>query len=108
MPTRLVIRCSACGRRISQKNILQISFHYRLFGQSFVAIKYKCPRCKRVGEHMISENRWNASLLNYQKGELTPQEIVKFREMGKITPDEVLDFHLNLERSRNWLKELVK
>jgi len=105
--TRLIIRCSSCDKRISQKNILQISFYYRLLGQSFVSIKYKCPRCKGVGEYLVEEKRWNASLL-FSRGELTSGEMEKFRKMEKITPDEVLDFHLHLQGSKNWLKDWVK
>jgi len=106
--TRLIIRCSSCGKRISQKNILQVSFHYRLLGQSFVSIKYKCPRCRRVGEYLVEEKTWNSSLLFSTKGELTQEEWEKFRRMDRISPDEVLDFHLHLQRSGNWIKELVK
>lgn len=108
MRTRLIILCSSCSKRISQRNILQVSFYYRFLGQSFVSIKYKCPRCKRVGEYLVEEKRWNSSLLFSSKGELTVEELERFRRMDKITPDEVLDFHLHLEENKNWLKELVK
>lgn len=108
MHTRLMIRCHSCGRRIPQKNILKISFYYGLFKKNFVSIQYKCPRCKKMGEFLLEEKQWNASLLALSKGELTFQEWEKFRGMEKITPDEVLDFHLHLEGSKNWLKELVK
>ncbi|MGC8842886.1 MAG: hypothetical protein ACP5QS_03005, partial [bacterium] len=95
MRTYLTIRCS-CGRRIFRKHILQISFHYKLLGRSYVAIKYKCPRCKRIGEYFVDEKRWDASYLTGQKGELTPQEMRRFQKLGKITIDEMLDFHLQL------------
>lgn len=108
MRTRLIIRCSSCGKRIFQRNILQVSFYFRLSGQSIVSIKYKCPRCRKVGEYLVEEKKWNASLLLASKGEFTMEELEKFSRMEKITPDEVLDFHLQLERKENWLKELVK
>ncbi|MBC7329151.1 hypothetical protein H5T88_02205 [bacterium] len=102
-----IIRCT-CGRRIFRKNILQISFHFKLFGESFVSIKYKCPRCKRIGEYLIAEKEWNRASLTSSRGELTPQEIRKFKKMGKITIDELLNFHLLLSEKVNWLKEMVK
>jgi phage FluMu protein Com len=102
-----IIRCT-CGRRIFRKNILQISFHFKLFGESFVSIKYKCPRCKRIGEYTVSEKEWDSSSFNSSRGELTPQEIKKFKKMGRITIDEVIDFHLRLKENKNWLKEMVK
>ncbi len=108
MPTRLIIRCSSCGKRISPSNILQVSFYYRLLGQSFVSIKYKCPRCRRLGEYVVGEKQWNTSLLLSSGGELTLKELEKFNKMEKITPEEMLDFHLHLQESENWIKELVK
>lgn len=107
MHTNLTIRCS-CGRRILPKNILQISFHFKLFGQSYISLKYKCPRCKRMGECIVAEREWFNSCLNSSKGELTPQEIRRFKKMGKITTDELLEFHLLLIENKNWLKEMVK
>jgi len=107
MHTHLTIRCS-CGRRIFRKNILQISFHFKLFGESFVSVKYKCPRCKRIGEYLVAEKEWDISSLISSKGELTLPEIKRFKKMGKITIDELLDFHLLLRKKENWLKEMVK
>lgn len=106
MRAQLKIRCS-CGKRIFRKNIIQVSFYYRLLGSSFIVVKYKCPRCKRVGEYIIEEKKWNVLILQEEtKGELTHEEVKKFEKMGKITVDELVEFHNALQREG--LKALIK
>ncbi len=36
---------------------------WRGSGPNYVYIKYRCTRCKKVGEHFIKQHQWSDSLL---------------------------------------------
>ena len=43
----------------------------RQFGPSFVYTKYRCSRCKKLGEHFVLQEEWEDSLLHEPLTELT-------------------------------------
>jgi len=86
------------GRRIVAREVLQAGVYVRSNSQSFVYIKYRCSRCKQLGEQMVEEQEWDWSILNEEKNELSEQERREFAAAPRITADEILDFHKELER----------
>jgi hypothetical protein len=100
------IRCH-CGQRIVSKDVLQRSWYVRVFGPSFMYLKFRCSRCKRLGEKFIEQEKWDDAILRDIPSELKGDEKKRFEHMGKITVDEEIDFHFELDKAAA-LKELAK
>jgi len=92
-----MIKCN-CGHRVIARDVLQTGYYLSLFGPSFVYVRFRCSRCKRVGEQLVQEEKWDPSILSQPVGELSDRERKRFEEMGPIRPDEVVDFHFALEQ----------
>ncbi|MDH7481614.1 MAG: hypothetical protein QHH26_06520 [Armatimonadota bacterium] len=96
MSTRPLIRCD-CGQRIIAKDVMQTGYYLRLFGPSFVYVKYRCSRCKKLGEQFIKQEEWEDSILKDTPCEIMDDERQKFQAMGTIDIHEAIDFHFSLE-----------
>ena len=94
---RDIVTCN-CGHQIGTKEILQTSLYLSLLGPSFVYVRFRCGRCKRVGEQLVREEKWNQGMLRPEAPALPPQERQRFVALGPITPAEKIDFHYDLER----------
>jgi DNA-directed RNA polymerase subunit RPC12/RpoP len=90
------IRCR-CGQRIVARDVLRRNWFTRVFGPSFIYLKFRCSRCKRVGEKFIQADRWDESLLGEVPCETSPEERKAFSALGKITQDEQVEFHFALD-----------
>lgn len=91
------IRCH-CGQRIVGKDVLQRSWYVRVFGPSFMYLKYRCSRCKRLGEKFVEQDKWDDSILRDIPSEMSLDERKRFDRLGKISVDEEIDFHFALEQ----------
>lgn len=91
-----VVTCN-CGHHIGTKEILQTSLYLSLLGPSFVYVRFRCGRCKRVGEQLVREEKWNQGMLRPDGPSLSTEERDKFEGLGPITPAEKIDFHYALE-----------
>ena len=90
------VRCH-CGQRIVAKDVLQRSWYVRVFGPSFMYLKFRCSRCKRLGEKFIEQDKWDDTILRDIPSELSIDEKKRFDRMGRISVDEQIDFHFGLE-----------
>jgi DNA-directed RNA polymerase subunit RPC12/RpoP len=91
-----IIRCH-CGQRIVAKDVLQRSWYVRVFGPSFMYLKFRCSRCKRLGEKFIEQDKWDDTILRDIPSEMTLDEKKRFDKLGKITVDEEIDFHFQMD-----------
>jgi DNA-directed RNA polymerase subunit RPC12/RpoP len=98
------IRCN-CGQRVVAKDVLHRSWYVRVFGPSFMSLKYRCSRCKRLGEKFIEQDKWDDSILRDIPSEMSLDEKRRFDQLGKISVDEEIDFHFALE-APDWLGSL--
>jgi hypothetical protein len=76
---------------------MQQGYYMRQFGPSYVYIKYRCSRCKKLGEHFVKQEEWEENLLHETTSEVTEHERSRFTELGAITLDEMKQFHHALE-----------
>lgn len=90
------IRCH-CGQRILRKDVLHYGFYVKLFGPSYVYLKFRCSRCKKIGEEFVEKDKWNENMLHDRTTEMTDSEKKKFNGMGKIDISEMVEFHHELE-----------
>jgi DNA-directed RNA polymerase subunit RPC12/RpoP len=93
---RTSIKCN-CGQRIIAKDVVQHGYYLRLFGPSFVYVKFRCSRCKKLGEQFIKQEEWEDGILKEVATELTTDEREVFAAQGPIDINEVIDFHFALE-----------
>jgi len=76
---------------------MQQGYYVRQFGPSYVYIKFRCSRCKKLGEHFVKQEEWEEGILRDTATELSPVEKNLFEKMGAITVDEMIDFHYALD-----------
>ena len=96
--SRTAIRCN-CGQRIVQKDVMQTGYYPRMAGPSFVYVRYRCSRCKKLGEQFVKQNEWEGGILRETTTEANTDERKKFAELGPIKVSEMADFHDELERT---------
>ena len=93
---RTSIKCN-CGQRIIAKDVVQHGYYLRLFGPSFVYVKFRCSRCKKLGEQFIKQEEWEEGILKDHLVEVAPEEKAQLSALGPIDINEVLDFHFQLD-----------
>lgn len=101
---RASIKCN-CGQRIIARDVMQTGYYLRLFGPSYVYVKYRCSRCRKMGEQFIKQEEWENGILRDLTEEVPQEEKERFEALGPIDINEVIDFHFALE-SMNDLKTL--
>ncbi|MHB0913072.1 MAG: hypothetical protein ACYC2Y_06465 [Armatimonadota bacterium] len=104
MSVKPVIKCN-CGQRIVARDVMQTGYYLRLFGPSFVYVKFRCSRCKKLGEQFVKQEDWEDGILKDIHSEVAPSEKEKLSELGPIEMREQIDFHFKLEES-NLLADL--
>ncbi|HLJ57512.1 MAG TPA: hypothetical protein VKT77_20915 [Chthonomonadaceae bacterium] len=87
-----------CGQRVLRRDVMQQGLCMRQFGPSYVYIKYRCSRCKKLGEQFVKQEEWEDSVLIDQPTELTTAERTRLTGLGAITLDEMRDFHRALDQ----------
>jgi hypothetical protein len=80
--------------------VIQTGLYVSIMGPSFVYIRFRCGRCRRVGEQLVQQSEWDPSVL--QQGEVRPAEgeLQRFQALGEVTADEVIQFHYALKGLR--------
>lgn len=103
---RSMIKCN-CGTRILAKDVIQTGYYLRLFGPSFVYVKFRCSRCKKLGEQFVKQEEWEEGILHDIPTEVSVSEKKRFADMGRINIHECIDAHFELEKITN-VKELLE
>lgn len=98
------IKCN-CGQRVLAKDVMQTGYYLRLLGPSFVYVKYRCSRCKKLGEQFVKQEEWEDGILSDAPSEMSPEERKKFKNLGNIDIHECIDAHFELEKASS-LREL--
>lgn len=99
MSAKVAIRCS-CGHRISAKEVLRHGIFMHRYRPLYAYVRYRCARCKRLGEKLIDYDMWDQSVLHQPSGELTEEERDRFARMDEIQPDEVIQFVAGVRRMK--------
>jgi len=96
-----IIRCR-CGHRVLGREVLRTEFYERRSFISdsireYVYVKYRCKRCKRMGEAFIPDSKWDWKVLEAQPNELNDVERDFFLDEEPISAQDILDLHDRLE-----------
>lgn len=95
-----IVRCR-CGHQVLSKEVLRTDLYERRApgdsSRDYVYVKYRCRRCKRMGETFVAENIWDWAMLEAESNEMTEQERDRFLDEEIVTAEDILDFHRDLE-----------
>ena len=94
---RTAIKCSYCNNRVGQKEIMASSHYPRMFGENLVHIRYRCRRCKKIGEQFVKQEEWDGGILRDKATEAAAGEKETFAAMGAIEMSELVAFHEALQ-----------
>ncbi len=78
--------------------MIQTGLYLSASGPSYVYVRFRCGRCRRVGEQLVQESHWDPAVLQHAEPQLSEDEWRRFEAMGEITADEVIQFHYSLQR----------
>ena len=93
---KTVVRCR-CGHQVLAREVLRTDLYERALGREYVYVKFRCRRCKRMGEAFVSEARWDWSILEPAPGEMTVEERDRFLDAAEISQSDISAFHAQLE-----------
>jgi hypothetical protein len=91
-----IIRCN-CGHRVVRRDVIQTGLYLSVLGPSYVYVRYRCGRCKRMGEQLVEQEAWDPSVLQPAPRLRAEVDLARFRQMGEITPDEIIAFHYGVQ-----------
>lgn len=101
---KALVRCR-CGHQVLAREVLRTDLYERSMGREYVYVKFRCKRCKRMGEAFVAENRWDWSILEPAPGEMNAEERDRFLDAEEISDADVEELHRQLEALSD-LKEL--
>ncbi len=78
--------------------MIQTGLYLSASGPSYVYVRFRCGRCRRVGEQLVQESNWDPAVLQHTEVQVSEDELRRFDAMGEITADELLEFHYALQR----------
>ncbi|GAB4465533.1 MAG: hypothetical protein OHK0029_36240 [Armatimonadaceae bacterium] len=102
--SRTAIRCN-CGQRISRREVMQTGYYPRMSGPSLVFVRFRCSRCKKLGQQYVHQEEWERGVLHDSPVETSNEEQQRFDTLGPIGMQELVRFHDDLEALGN-LSEL--
>jgi hypothetical protein len=94
--TRPIVRCR-CGHRVLAKEVLRTDLYERPSGREYVYVKFRCKRCKRLGETFVAESRWDWRIFEAARSEMSDAESETFAAQAPICAEDILAFHRQLE-----------
>jgi len=103
---KALVRCR-CGHQVLAREVLRTDLYERSMGREYVYVKFRCKRCKRMGEAFVAENRWDWSILEPAPGEMNAEERDRFLDAEEISDADVEEFHRQLE-GLSHLNELAR
>ena len=77
--------------------MIQTGLYLSVLGPSYIYVRYRCGRCKRMGEQLVEQECWDPAVLQPEPAAVTTADLKHFAEMGEITEDEVIEFHYGLQ-----------
>ncbi len=91
------VKCRCCSHRIQAGEIMRTDLYERAPGQNYVYVKFRCRRCKRLGQTFVPEARWDWTLLEPARNELSDKDRERLSDAEPISETELLDFSVRLK-----------
>ena len=101
-----IVRCR-CGHRVLGREVLRTQPCEKPSGAEAVYVKYRCRRCKKIGESFISCDEWNPAIFETPHDEMKVEERDRFIGAGAIGSGDVISFHRALQKA-DTVSELLR
>ena len=100
MSAKSKITC-ACGRQIEGREVLQQGYFMNHWKPVWVFVKYRCSRCRMLGEQLVDYEQWEEGALGPGPGLHAVAAPPATAPLGEIDEGEVQEFaeHLRTLRS---------
>ena len=103
---KLIVRCR-CGHQVLGREVLRTEPCEKSSGAEFVYVKYRCRRCKKIGEAFIPHEAWNPTMFEVPHDEMKVEERDRFIDASAISSGDVISFHRALQKA-NALSDLAR
>lgn len=94
-----LIRCQ-CGHHVLGREVLRTQPYERASGAEVFYVKYRCRRCKKLGEAFVPRDEWDWSILETPRNEIGALERDRFAEANAISSGDVISFHTSLKKTQ--------
>lgn len=93
-----ILRCR-CGHQVLGKEVLRAEPYEKESGRESVYVKYRCRRCKRMGEAFFDGLEFDPSIFEAPRNEMSDVERDRFLDEKTISSGDVIAFHRALSKS---------
>ncbi len=93
-----ILRCS-CGHQVLGREILRAEPFEKESGREAIYIKYRCRRCKKLGEAFFNRLEFDASIFEAPRNEMSDAERDHFLDENTISSSDVIAFHRALSKT---------
>lgn len=100
------VRCR-CGHQVLGKEVLRAEPYEKESGREAVYVKYRCRRCKRLGEAFFDGLEFDAAIFEAPRNEMSDVERDRFLDEKTISSGDVISFHRALKKAAS-LEELKR
>lgn len=100
------VRCR-CGHQVLGREVLRTEPFEKASGREVVYVKYRCRRCKMLGEAFIAPEEWDPSIFETPRDEMGAFERDRFADQKAISSGDVIAFHRALKKAAS-LSELAR
>lgn len=91
------VRCR-CGHQVLGREVLRTEPYEKESGREEVYVKYRCRRCKMMGEAFIPREEWNPEMFRAPRNEMGALERDRFVDENPVSSGDVISFHRALQR----------
>ena len=87
-----------CGHHVVGRELLRTEFYERASGEEAIYVKFRCRRCKVIGEAFVPRAEWDPHILETPRDEMTYSERDRIVEEKAISSGDVISFHRALQK----------
>ena len=99
-----IVRCR-CGHQVLGREVLRTQPCEKPSGVEAVYVKYRCRRCKKIGEAFVPADEWSTDIFDVPRGEIGAIERDNFIGADALSSGDVISFHQALQKA-NTVSEL--
>ncbi|RYG70535.1 hypothetical protein EON80_07740 [bacterium] len=93
-----ILRCR-CGHQVLEREVLRAEPYEKESGREAVYVKFRCRRCKRMGEAFFDRLEWNPGIFEAPRNEMSEVERDRFLDEKSISSGDVISFHRALSKA---------
>ena len=92
------VRCR-CGHQVLGREVLRTEPFEKPSGAEVVYVKYRCRRCKKIGEAFIPHEAWTPEIFETPRNEMAVEERDRFLDQSAVSSGDVISFHRALQKA---------